>query len=47
MHESSLGFYFSQLLVEENNALKEILKGAVIVSDDGNMKDVCRNDAVY
>ena len=29
-----------QLVVEENNSLKDILKGAVIVTDDGNLGDV-------
>lgn len=32
---------YIQLLVEENNSLKEILKDAVIIGDDENITDVC------
>lgn len=28
------------MVVEENNALKNILKGAVVICEDGDMKDV-------
>lgn len=31
---------FTQLVSEENNSLKEILKEAVIICEDGNLQDV-------